>query len=79
MEGQLTGTRSMEMLLVLIQHISQIDTIFHLLHLLGFHDMEIQLFFGCAFLHDETAETFKWLFITFLKAMSEKAQKNNYN
>lgn len=37
--------------------------------------MEIQLFFGCAFLHDETAETFKWLFITFLKAMSEKAQK----
>lgn len=31
--------------------------------------------FGCAFLHDETSETFKWLFRTFLKAMSQKEPK----
>uniref|UniRef100_J3MVQ9 SWIM-type domain-containing protein n=1 Tax=Oryza brachyantha TaxID=4533 RepID=J3MVQ9_ORYBR len=30
------------------------------------------IIFGCAFLHDETTETFKWLFTAFLKAMSGK-------
>lgn len=30
------------------------------------------IIFGCAFLHDETTETFVWLFNTFLKAMSGK-------
>ena len=28
--------------------------------------------FGCAFLHDETAETFKWVFETFLESMGGK-------
>lgn len=33
------------------------------------------ILFGCGFLHDETAETFKWLFETFLRAMSGKHPK----
>ena len=31
--------------------------------------------FGCAFLHDETIETFKWVFESFLKAMGGKHPK----
>lgn len=30
------------------------------------------ILFGCAFLHDETTETFEWLFTTFLKCMNGK-------
>lgn len=34
--------------------------------------------FGCAFLGDETAETFKWVFETFITEWEETSQDYNY-
>ncbi|KAL6518769.1 hypothetical protein OROHE_017522 [Orobanche hederae] len=41
----------------------------------GINNHKQILVFGAAFLHDDTAQSFKWLFRTFLKAMSGKTPK----
>lgn len=35
--------------------------------------------FGCAFLHDQTVETFRWVFEAFLEAMGGQTSKYNHD
>jgi MULE transposase domain len=42
---------------------------------IGLNNHQIFIFFGCALIRDEGANTFKWLFQTFFKAMNEKHLK----
>ncbi|GFP84970.1 protein far1-related sequence 5 [Phtheirospermum japonicum] len=46
-----------------------------LIHFFGINNHKQILVFGAAFLYDDTVQTFKWLFRTFLKTMSGKTPK----
>lgn len=55
--------------------IVQIDMTWFVLHLLVWITTGKNIYFGCAFLCNETSGSFVWLFQTFLKAMGGKTPK----
>jgi zinc finger SWIM domain-containing protein 3 len=66
---------TLSVLTLLLEQTRKVDL---LVYLLGSISLEKQWFFGAVLLYDETFESFKWLFETFLKAHNGKQPKIIY-